>query len=232
MNPQRLRTFSLIAIDRMYRQKAPFLRSLLWACINTHERIMNNRNLYLAKNIPLFCDNMVNQPELEEQILSKRNRALISVVSLSLLCYARNERFNLFQRVIGYYAFSSNIAKRSIESLHQMHIIVSYESIWRGLQVNAQAVIKEILDKTRFHRFFILYDNINFYEYVRDQQLQNRSVMVNYTAGYICFIKILGKGKEDDTCLDRYIDLTQIDQRLVNIIVNEDFDFIQTNHDH
>ncbi len=72
---------------------------------------------------------MIDPPELEEQNLPKRNRALISVVSLALLCYARNERSNLFQKVIGRYTFSANIPKCSVESLHQMGIIVSYESI-------------------------------------------------------------------------------------------------------
>ncbi len=80
-----------------------------------------------------------------------------------------------------------------------MSIIVSYESIWHGLQVNAAAVIEEIVEKTRFHRFFISYDNMNFYENVRDQQLYNRSVIVNYIARYICFIKPPKGGKEDDT---------------------------------
>ncbi len=42
--------------------------------------------------------------------------------------------------------------------------------------------MKEIVEKTRFHRFFILYDNINFYEHVRDKQLHNQSAIVNYTA--------------------------------------------------
>lgn len=126
MNPQTLRTFSFVAIDRAHKQEAPFL---LRACVDSHDRIIDDPNLDLANDIPLLRDNMINAPELEEQTLPKRNKALISVVSLALLCYARNERSNLFQRVIGHYAFSGNIPKRSVESLHQMGIIVSYESI-------------------------------------------------------------------------------------------------------
>ena len=77
----------------------------------------------------LFRDNMVDPSNLKERNLSKRNKALISVVSLVLLCYSQNERCKIFQRVIGHYAFSSNIPKRSIESFHQIGIIVLYESI-------------------------------------------------------------------------------------------------------
>ena len=54
----------------------------------------------------------------------------------------------MFKRVIGYYAFSGNIPKRSVEFFHQMGIIILYESIWRGLQVNATAVMEEIVEKT------------------------------------------------------------------------------------
>ena len=84
-----------------------------------------------------------------------------------------------------------------------MDIRVLYESIRRGLQVNAAAVIEEIVEKTRFHRFFILYDNIDFYENVRDQRLHNQSAIVNYTSRYIYFMNLLKGGREDDTWLER-----------------------------
>ena len=112
----------------------------------------------------------------------------------------------MFQRVISYYAFFSNILKWSVESFHQMGIIVLYESIRRGLQVNAVAVIEEIIEETRFHRFLILYDNINLYENVRDQRLHNQSAIVNYISGYIYFMKPLKGGRQNNTWLERYID--------------------------
>lgn len=45
---------------------------------------------------------------------------------------------------------------------------VLYESLHRDLQANAKAVIKAILEKTRTCQFFILYNNMNFYENVCD----------------------------------------------------------------
>ena len=112
----------------------------------------------------------------------------------------------MFQRVIGHYVFSGNILKRSVEFFYQMSIIVLYESIRRSLQVNAAAVMEEIVEKTRFHCFFISYDNIDFYENIRDQRLHNRSAIINYTSGYICFMKPLKGSRKDDTWLERYID--------------------------
>lgn len=166
MNPQRLRTFSLVVIDRIYKQEAPFLRFLLRVCVDIHDHIIEKPNLDLTNDILLLCNNIVDPPELEKRILSKYNRVLISIVSLALLYYTQNKRSNLFQRVIGHFAFSGNIPKCSIKSFYQMGMIVLYKSIQRGLQVNAKAVIEEIVNKTRFYRFFILYDNMNFYEYV------------------------------------------------------------------
>ncbi len=103
-------------IDKAHKQKAPFLRSLLQACVDSHDHIIDNPNLDLADDIPLLYNNMIDPLELEEQNLSKRNKALISVVSLVLLYYARNKHSNLFQRVIGHYVFSANIPKRFVES--------------------------------------------------------------------------------------------------------------------
>ncbi len=87
-----------------------------------------------------------------------------------------------------------------------MNIIVSYEFIRRSLQVNVTAVIEEIIEKTRFHYFLISYNNIDFYKNIWDQRLHNQSVIVNYTAGYICLIKLSKGGREDDFWLEHYID--------------------------
>lgn len=116
---------------------------------------------------------MVHPLKLEQRTFLKRNRAFIFVVNLVLLCYIQNEQSNLFQKIISYFAFSSKILKRFVELYHQISIIVLYESISRGLQINAKAIIEEIINKILFHHFFILYNNINFYEHVWNQQLYN-----------------------------------------------------------
>ena len=73
---------------------------------------------------------------------------------------------------------------------------------------------------------------MDFYKNVRDQQLHNRSAMVNYTARYICFIKLPEGDKKDNTWLKRYIDSDEIDQKLVNTLTNEDFDLTQPDRDY
>lgn len=154
MNSQPLRIFLFIVIDRVHKQKALFIYFLLQVCVANHNHIINNPNLDPADDILLFRNNIVNPPNLKEQNLPRRNRALISFVSLVLLCYSWNKRFKIFQKVIDHYTFSSNILKQSIKSFHYINIIILYKSIWHGLQVNATAVIEEIVEKTRFYRFF------------------------------------------------------------------------------
>ena len=46
----------------------------------------------------------------------------------------------------------------------------------------------------RQRRFFVCFDNMNFYRNVRDQRQHNRGHQVNYTAGYVCLTDC---GKEE-----------------------------------
>ena len=66
MNPRRLREFSFVAIDRVHKLEAPFTRSLLRVCVDSHDHIIDDSNLDLADDIPLLRNNIVDPPELEE----------------------------------------------------------------------------------------------------------------------------------------------------------------------
>lgn len=91
----------------------------------------------------------------------------------------------------------------------------SYKSFRCGLQANAKAILEEILEKTQTQQFFILYDNMNFYENVYDQRIYNRSSLISYTAEYIYFIKTLNSIEDStNSWKDEYIDSSQADKRL------------------
>ena len=70
-----------------------------------------------------------------------------------------------------------------------MGLLVLYESICRAFTLNAGAVKAQLREKVRKYRFFILYENMNFYKHVRDARMSNWGAYINYIAGYICFIK-------------------------------------------
>lgn len=61
--------------------------------------------------------------------------------------------------------------------------------------------------------------------------MYNWNTMVNYIARYIYIMKILKEDREKNTWFKHYINLTEIDQKLINIIVNN-FNLIQKDHDY
>lgn len=110
---------------------------------------------------------------------------------MSMLYYAQNAKSNIFQRIMGYFVFANNIPKRFVKSTHKIDIVILYESICQFLKFNAQAVIQNMLEKTRIKRFFIFYNNINFYEGMHEQRIYNQGGIINYIAEYLCFITLL-----------------------------------------
>lgn len=116
---------------------------------------------------------------------------------------------------------------------NQMSLLVLYESLRRGLQVNAKAIMEEILEKTQTQRFFISYNNMNLYENGRDQRIYNRNGLVSYTAGYICFMKTANSiHGPTNSWEEKYIDSSQVDKRLVNQLREHDFELKQADKDY
>ena len=170
----------------------------------------------------LYRENLDQFLLLNEQQNSRRNRSLIAIVALCLLCYARSEKSNIFQAVTGHAAFAHNIPKRAVETFHQMGLLVSYESIRRALTSNAGAVEAQLREKVQKYRFFISYDNMNFYEHVRDARMSNRGAQINYSAGYICFIKPTD-GVSNPRWQNQYLSASLVDHTEVKYLRADDF---------
>lgn len=51
----------------------------------------------------------------------------------SILCYSKNQRFNILQVTVGYFAYADNITKRIIENLYYKNILVIYKTIQQAL---------------------------------------------------------------------------------------------------
>lgn len=68
-----------------------------------------------------------------------------------------------------------------------MWLVISYKSICRTFDKNANVIEKEIKKKIMTYWFFILYNNINFYEYICDACIFNSGAQINYIIGYIYF---------------------------------------------
>ena len=72
---------------------------------------------------------------------------------------------------------------------------------------------------------------MNFYKNVYNQRLHNRSTLLNYTTRYIYFIKTNCIEDNVDSWEKQYIDDNQIDWKLINELINKDFDHTQVNQD-
>ncbi len=91
-----------------------------------------------------------------------------------MLCYAKNQCSNILQVTAGDFAYADNTTKRIVENLHCMGFLVTYKTVRQALQANALAINKELQKKAWERRFFLSFDNMNFYEYKRDQRLYNK----------------------------------------------------------
>ncbi len=107
-----------------------------------------------------------------------------------------------------------------------MGFVVSSETICRGLQVNARVILSRLKERAQTQRFFISYDNMNFYEKVRDQRLYNKAHIVNYTAGYVCFMNAA-----DGSPLP-HLNGNQVQREAFSSLVASDFllDQVELNH--
>ncbi len=98
----------------------------------------------------------------------RQNKALIATVSFYMMAYTRNKYTNLLQMVTGYFSFVHNVSKRGTEVYHKMCLVVSYKTVRQALNANGQAVLRFLYKRVNVERFFLSYDNMNFYKKVQD----------------------------------------------------------------
>ena len=46
-----------------------------------------------------------------------------------MLCYAKNQRFNILQVTAGYFAYVDNRTKRMIENFHYIGFLIIYKTV-------------------------------------------------------------------------------------------------------
>lgn len=220
VNPKALERFDTKAIALEQQKCAPFVTSMLYKCAGV-----------ASEPEPGEPDDIDDAEGIERELGDEppnvaksrgRDRTQIATVSLCMLCYARNQRSNLFQMTAAYYAYADNTTKRMVETLHRMGFFVAYETIRSALTKNAEAVLAELKKRVWKERFFVSFDNMNIYEKRRDERLHNKPVQVAYTAGYVCFMHSEHSGEEAtwDEC---YLNANQVDYDAVNQLTGDDF---------
>ena len=170
VNPKTLEQFDLKIIAEEQQKCAPVLTSMLYICAGLNSQVASeNTDIDEAGDL-VFERELGDNPSGEEESESRgRNRKQIATVSLCMLCYSRNQQSNVLQMIAGYFAFADNVSKCMVEIFHRMGIMVVYETVRRALQFNAVAVLEELKAKVWEKRFFLSFDNMNFYEQRRDE---------------------------------------------------------------
>lgn len=232
VNPESLDAFDPETIARLQRTCAPMITSILRTCAgengfddaehdsddtddtddssdDTEDAGLPNEELELGDP----------RPTAQRR---GRDRQQIATISLCMLSYAQNHQSNVLQMATGYFAYADNTSKRMVEILHRMGLLVTYETIRRALKENAKAISKQLEDKAWKSRFFLFYDNMNFYRHRRDERLHNRSVQVAYTAGYVHFMHSEHDENEDANWKQCFLDADQIDYSAANQLTFKD----------
>ncbi len=81
------------------------------------------------------------------------------------------------------------MTKKGIEVYYKMSLVASYKTIRQALNANGQVVLRLLCKRVNVERFFLSYDNVNFYKKVQDQRVHNKNYQVAYTTRYIYFMK-------------------------------------------
>lgn len=81
-------SFLYVKVDRENQRHASFTRSLIRTCVNSSDIIIDDPDAINFHGILPLRDNMTESPLLKDRTTSQRNRALVAVVALGMLCYA------------------------------------------------------------------------------------------------------------------------------------------------
>lgn len=124
--------FENFEIFREIRQVQEELAPILSSVINKLARVDIGRKdeADLPEHIPDIIDGK-SQQKMKKAL---RNRRLISIAAIQMIAYGHSKHCNLMQGIVGYYLYSANTPKRTIETLHQFGLSCAYDSILRGLR--------------------------------------------------------------------------------------------------
>lgn len=80
----------------------------------------------------------------DQEVIRDKNCILIVTIAICILCYAKNQRFNILQVMIGYFAYVDNTTKYIVENLYYMGFLVIYKTVRWAFQLNALAINKKL----------------------------------------------------------------------------------------
>ena len=108
------------------------------------------------------------------------------VTSLSSLLYGHSQKCNLLPTHIAQFLYAIKAPRLCIDILSRLGICVSTQSLLRGVRSLADSSKMEMRTLVSSHPAFVLcHDNMDFYDHVRHQQLNNQSELRHWTVGWV-----------------------------------------------
>lgn len=91
-----------------------------------------------------------------------------------MLSYVQTQKSKIYQIVKANFTFAYNVAKKCQDILHSIGLCILYMTICVALKENAKEVELKIKDLVWYNRFFIFFNNMNFYKHTQNQCLHNK----------------------------------------------------------
>jgi hypothetical protein len=98
----------------------------------------------------------------------------------------RSRNGNAMQTLIGYYLYAARSGRRAINVLNRLGITLSYSSVLKSLENNAHQSAQAIRNRAKAGLpMLVTYDNLNWYQKVRNETPLNKPMELLWTAGAV-----------------------------------------------
>ena len=229
ITPETLTNFSAHALSKTMMRDAPLLSGLFQSLV-TGDRVKTPETSICGDDQEEEEEEMFVEGRKEKKERIENQQTNRWVMSLSIICFAKNRFANLQQQVIGYYLVSANTSKRVLEVLCQLGISVSYKSVVRSMKTIAK-IAMEILRKFPIEhpQFWFSKDNMDYMARARDPRFDHQGGLQHDSAGYAA-INLISHGKDGEVPTGDTM-LTKDDINMLNAKNISAFDIIPPNED-
>jgi hypothetical protein len=194
VTPEFIHAFSFQSLGRRFAALAPTLWRLVCSLGDIDQDTVNQ---YLKS--PPDGPGELEETEEEESNSEVRpnkkkskakEKVLAAIMVIAELAFTRSRNCNAAQMMIGYYLFSTRTGKRVMGVLNHLGISVSYDTVRRALQANAEEVQALITRRARQDPIALTYDNLVIKHHAATETLLNKSHMQCFTACGVIFLKL------------------------------------------
>lgn len=114
---------------------------------------------------------------------TRRNKRLMAGAVIRQMMFARTNRANAFQTVMGYYLSATGTSRNTISVMNQCGVSIAYTTINKANKACARAAMKQLRkDVARGMTFGGFWDNMVIALKVAEETTVNYSTMLNWTA--------------------------------------------------